>query len=625
MWLNFLGHSFKPPFETPKPLFAALCGIIGHGALFPVICAASAGVLALCMAFARMFGKPLWAGLIAFVFFLVANSTVLPDFLLSSYWPMPYFFLCLAAAYSFLKKKPLLSALLLLCAGLMRPEAWTFPVLFLCITMFKKERGFSWWFFLPLIAPGLWLLFDHRITGSFTYSMDVTKYYAETLGLKPVSGTGYWPQVYNSVSSSFFIPILALGLIACAYSLIRTRKTEHFLFASLAVIPFAFFWVLSFVDPVIVQVRFLAFPLLIFCLYGAMFIAGCSSSKPIVMTLCGSLLVISFQTDLFTTTIQRIKNDRAIASARTSLLPCLREASSTADIILCGRSMAYYSYFLGEEASKKIFMIREVVTFPAILKSAKRGLVVFIRRDFAGRDLDLSFLWIPRLYFANGLRFIPLQKTLNGDAVVYGFEKSADAKAGGQAPTLPDSATIYFRLGIAMKDKGMPKDALEYFHKSLLLNPGNADAHCNIGEIYATMGQLENAILQCNEAIRINPRCSEAHTTIGVALGDEHKYQEAIVHFNEAIRVDPHNASAHNNLAKILFEIGDLDGGFSHCYEAIRLKPSFAEAHNNLGIAFAQNGEYKKAIGQLEEALRIQPGFAIAKVNLEHARRLLKE
>lgn len=423
MWFNFLGHHFGLPPETPKPLFVVLCGILWHGALYPVMCAFAAGVLWLLMRFAAHFGAPYWAGLVAFLLFIFANTTVLPEFILPASYPMMYFFLLLAATYAFIKKRPFRSSLFLLGAGLMRPEAWVVPLLLMLLSRFKKERGFSWWFVIAFAAPLLWCWFDFRIAGSPTYSADVTQDCLASLNMMPVTFAGYWPAEFDNVISSFFLPVHLLGLAGLCYFVIRRRTDDHLLMGALVLLPFFAFWFLSFAKPVVIHVRYFSFPMLLFCLYAALVMAECIRSKLVYAIACFALFSIGFRSDAIKTTFDGVRNNNAIEADRQKILVVLRKLVKNAEVVLCGRSVAYFSYYLGEEASSRILMFREVSSNSGTMRCVSRGVAVYIENDLGGPDMAFMSLMAPRPQCIQPFGFIPVYKTARNTGIVYGFQR----------------------------------------------------------------------------------------------------------------------------------------------------------------------------------------------------------
>jgi len=427
MWLNYLGRHFKLPLETPKPLFALVCGTIGHSALYPAICIFTTGILALLMKTAQKFGKPFWAGAVAFVLFMACNTIVIPEFIMSAYYPMLYLFLALAAVYSFVNQWRFATVIALLGAGLLRPEAWLLPPVFILLTLFKKERGFSWWLFIPLLAPVIWRSFDHAISGSATYSNDLTNYYILTLGVKPVNFHDFWAAAGANIMAVYNLPVHLLGLLGLFYYAIRTKRVVHLLMAILVLMPFLFFWLLSAKAPILFQVRFFALPMLICCLYAVLVFAETFHNKWVLGVGCVALLCIGAKYDLPSITAATIKTDNAVAETRAGTLETVRNLEKEADVVLCGRSAGFFAYHLGEKASRKIFMFREAEARRDFEQGISRGVAVYIRNDMAGWDRAFSFLSAPRTYEVNGFRFFPVKITRGGDGIVYAFEKMPGA------------------------------------------------------------------------------------------------------------------------------------------------------------------------------------------------------
>ena len=426
MWLNLLGHRFGLPPETPKPLFVLLCGVIWQGALYPIMCAFTVGVLAFLMKLARHFGASYWAGFAAFLLFIAANKTVLPEFIMPAYYPMLYFFLLLGSVYYFVKKQALAASLFLCGAGLMRPEAWVIPIVFIGVTMFKRERGFLWWPCLAFIAPLLWVLFDIRIAGSPTYSADVTQDYLASLGVVSVSFTGYWPAILQNVAGSFYWPVHVFGLAGLCYLAIRRRNAGHLLMAAFVALPFFAFWFLSFAKPIIIHVRFLSFPMLVCCLYAMLFLTDIFRNRWLLGISVAALFCIGFRPELIKDTREMIAADKIILEGRERSLAVIKKMEKEPEILLCGRSVAFFSYHLGERASKRIIMFREIVANDAPLRCIRKGIAVYLQGDCGISDDGFLSLAIPRRYKIGSFGYFPVYQTEANACIVYVLQRLSD-------------------------------------------------------------------------------------------------------------------------------------------------------------------------------------------------------
>jgi hypothetical protein len=253
--------------------------------------------------------------------------------------------------------------------------------------------------------------------------MDMTKYYWRTLGVLPVSFGRFWAATAADIAGNFSVPAHLAGLAGLCYLVVKTRRVEHLLIAILTALPFFFFWSLCLESPAIVQVRFFAFPMLMFCLYAVLLLFDLSRRKWITVALSCLLVSIGFRGDLLLNTVAMIQTDRATACARASTLETVRRMEKKAAVILCGRSAGYFAYQLGEKASHKIFMFREAATREDVMQNVSTGVAVYVNNDLAGMDNVFRFLSRPKPYGANGFCFSPVQITGGGNGVVYDIER----------------------------------------------------------------------------------------------------------------------------------------------------------------------------------------------------------
>jgi serine/threonine protein kinase len=180
----------------------------------------------------------------------------------------------------------------------------------------------------------------------------------------------------------------------------------------------------------------------------------------------------------------------------------------------------------------------------------------------------------------------------------------------------PGDADAHYNLGHALGKKGLVDEAIASCREAIRLNPGDADAHNNLGNALAKKGLLDEAIASFRETIRLNPEYALAHSNLGTALADKGLLDDAITSHREAIRLDPGDVDAHSNLGTALAKKGLLDDAIASYREALRLDPGNAVAHSNLGTTFAKKGLLDETIVCYREAIRLDPGNAVAHYNL---------
>ncbi|MFL5873114.1 MAG: hypothetical protein ACJ75T_06530 [Solirubrobacterales bacterium] len=165
---------------------------------------------------------------------------------LRAYIDLPYIALCLGALLIEAKKPragwPVLALLAL--AGLLRPEAWLFAIVYLLYLCFDDRRRFSrpplWLALLALAGPILWVLFDLITTGSPTYSWTGTKETVETLERQtgPVDLVLYGPRRLGEVLQWPGM-VGAFGGVVLGLAYLRRRSTLGVAAAALALGAFA--------------------------------------------------------------------------------------------------------------------------------------------------------------------------------------------------------------------------------------------------------------------------------------------------------------------------------------------------------------------------------------------------
>jgi tetratricopeptide (TPR) repeat protein len=95
-------------------------------------------------------------------------------------------------------------------------------------------------------------------------------------------------------------------------------------------------------------------------------------------------------------------------------------------------------------------------------------------------------------------------------------------------------------LGTGLRSRQRLKQSLE----NATLNPRDADAHYQLGLIYAQRRQYEPAIARFRKALEIDPREPDAHFQLGRIARQQGRYADAIRHCQAALRIDDRHASS---------------------------------------------------------------------------------
>jgi len=120
-------------------------------------------------------------------------------------------------------------------------------------------------------------------------------------------------------------------------------------------------------------------------------------------------------------------------------------------------------------------------------------------------------------------------------------------------------------------------------------------------------GRLSIALQDFQAATSLDPKNARAHYNLGNVLVQQREWDLALAQFQKALALQPDFAEAHNNLGNILFEQGLVEMAIDHFQVALKIRPDFAEAHANLGKALLEKGQVQDVLAHGQEALKLQP------------------
>jgi len=178
--------------------------------------------------------------------------------------------------------------------------------------------------------------------------------------------------------------------------------------------------------------------------------------------------------------------------------------------------------------------------------------VIDLLAHYAGRGADLR-PWLKdaeinrdvnlRLQYLAGLAMNERQGTLIHDQILAYRKFPEDLFAGSEAvkenlketmlrpmaaanPDSGNGALLSYRAqestasnnrGYAQAKAGQWQEALASFKEALRLDPDNADAHANLGNVLLMQGQIKEAIAQYEEALRIRPNDAKLRESLDIA------------------------------------------------------------------------------------------------------------
>lgn len=175
----------------------------------------------------------------------------------------------------------------------------------------------------------------------------------------------------------------------------------------------------------------------------------------------------------------------------------------------------------------------------------------------------------------------------------------------------PDQAEpVQAALGAAYAASGELENALATLKSLVDSQPDSADAHFNLGLVYARQGQSKDeevAVTEFREALRLDQGMDPARIALARLLISLQKYSDAVPVALEYTGRQPKDAQGFYTLGLAYRGVKKSDAAVSALRHAVALEPRDAEIRFNLGILLASAGQTNASIKELKAAERINP------------------
>jgi tetratricopeptide (TPR) repeat protein len=181
-----------------------------------------------------------------------------------------------------------------------------------------------------------------------------------------------------------------------------------------------------------------------------------------------------------------------------------------------------------------------------------------------------------------------------------------------------NNANAHLALGEELKKQGRWDEALaemqtawqledSRFTQTAAYKKESAYIHFLLADNFKQQGRQTNALAEYREALRLDPVNAEAHNDLGNLLDETGESDEALQEYREAVRFKPEAPLAHYNLGTLLVKLGRHDEAMREYAEAARLNPDDSRPHYLMGKACLRRGQSREAIAHFRDALRLNP------------------
>lgn len=206
------------------------------------------------------------------------------------------------------------------------------------------------------------------------------------------------------------------------------------------------------------------------------------------------------------------------------------------------------------------------------------------------------------------------QNVVNGIHKVIG-EMQSQVDSLSRTSKKEQHAESVFQQDNALMMVERVEQAVERDSYTVTLDPNNADAYFNRGNVYHSKGDYDRAIEAFDGAIELKPDYAGAYTNRGIAYQNKGDYARAIGDHTKAIELNPDYADAYFNLGNTYHRKGDYDHAIEAFTKAIAIRGDFAAAYTNRGIAHQNKGNFDLAFKDHAKAIDLNPDYAEAYFN----------
>src|SRR5436190_443963 len=147
------------------------------------------------------------------------------------------------------------------------------------------------------------------------------------------------------------------------------------------------------------------------------------------------------------------------------------------------------------------------------------------------------------------------------------------------------------------------EEALEYFNKSLKIEPNNALELRNRGATLRVLGLYEEKLAKFKKPLE---NSKENHAKINLKMG---RYYEAFADLSKSLEIEPNNADGLKIRGETYYLIGKDAESIEDLNQLLKIKPSDVFALRVRGSAYYMMDKYEESLADLTKALEIDPNY----------------
>lgn len=169
---------------------------------------------------------------------------------------------------------------------------------------------------------------------------------------------------------------------------------------------------------------------------------------------------------------------------------------------------------------------------------------------------------------------------------------------------------------IALYSSGQFLEAISKVERFLRAHPDHPDGLNILAASCLATGRFEQAEACWRHAIEIDPGFADAHFNLGNLYRQINRIEDAQNCYLSAISTNPQHFLAYYNLARMLQATNRLTEAEAAYLKVLEINPDYVEAHNNLAVLLHETHRLQEAISRYRKVLSLKPdhGHALGKV-----------
>jgi glycosyltransferase involved in cell wall biosynthesis/tetratricopeptide (TPR) repeat protein len=167
--------------------------------------------------------------------------------------------------------------------------------------------------------------------------------------------------------------------------------------------------------------------------------------------------------------------------------------------------------------------------------------------------------------------------------------------------------------------------AIAAYQKGLELEPQNAKAHHQLGDLWLKLDRPEKAIICYQQALDINPKSAWSYHNFSVVLGNLDRWEAAIAAHEKVAELKPDfwelsgaNADflVQYHLGRVLVKQERWEAAIAPLRKSVALNSQHHLAWHYLGEALSKQGLLDESIESYQQAIQLKPSFFWAQIKL---------